>query len=216
MDKCVICGGIAFGPGPGGRKAVTGAMPRCETCQSLERHRAIRGFFEQVYDPMIFGRLRVLQFSKDPSVRPEWFKEYEYSVFGGHNSLDLCSIDRPTGAYDLVICNHVLEHVPDDAAALREMLRVIHVNGAIFLSVPDPCRQTTTRDWGFADEKQHGHRRYYGADIVLRFTQQIPHAIVQQVALEDKSTGTPDVAFIISYQLNEITHNFTRLHKKYL
>jgi hypothetical protein len=84
MDICVICGGIAFGPGPGGRKSVSGAMPRCETCQSLERHRAIRGFFEQVYDPMIFGRLRVLQFSKDPSVRPEWFKEYEYSVFGGH------------------------------------------------------------------------------------------------------------------------------------
>ena len=210
MEKCIICGGTSFGPGPGGRKAISGTMPRCETCQSLERHRAIRGFFEQVYDPEIFGALRVLQISRDPAVRPEWFKMYEYSIFEGHNSLDLCDIDRPNGHYDMVICNHVLEHVPDDSAALREMLRIVNVNGAIFLTVPDPCRQPTTRDWGYPDEKQHGHYRYYGMYIFLYFKRYVPGAVILQVALEDKVTGTPDVAFILSHSHNALTAHFSK------
>ena len=107
MD-CVICGGKNFGTGPGGRLAVTGVPPRCESCQSLERHRAIRGFFSKIYERDKFANLAVLQFSEDSAVRPEWFGSYEFSVYGGHNSLDLQNVERASASYDLVICNHVL------------------------------------------------------------------------------------------------------------
>ena len=35
---CNICSGATFGAGPNGRMSVNGRLPRCCTCQSLERH----------------------------------------------------------------------------------------------------------------------------------------------------------------------------------
>lgn len=203
MD-CVICGGQSFGAGPGGRKAVTGLMPRCETCQSLERHRAIRGFFSAIRDMSLFSELAVLQFSQDSAVRPEWFRSYEFSVYGGHNSLDLQNVARPSASYDLVICNHVLEHVPDDGAALRELTRIVKQDGIVFLTVPDPARRSETRDWGYPDESRHGHFREYGSDISDRFVRHIPSIFVFKVQMEDTVTRTPDVAYLLAHQQNRL------------
>ena len=202
--ECVICGGTTFGFGPSGRLAVTGAMPRCETCQSLERHRAIRGFFQNIYDPGLFREIKVLQFSKDAAVKPEWFKEYESSIYNGHNSLDLQKIDRASEVYDLVICNHVLEHVPNDGAALQELARVTKSDGIVFLTIPDPARRTRTVDWGFPDVNRHGHFREYGSDITVRFDRYIPSVLVLKISLEDAVTKTADVAYILAHRHNPL------------
>lgn len=209
--KCVICEGEYFGAGPGGRMAVTGALPRCETCQSLERHRAIRGFFDKIYDSSLFDKLDVLQFSKDSAVKPNWFGKYEYSVYEGHNSLDIQNIDRNSGFYDLVICNHVLEHVPNDGNALRELTRIVKHDGIVFLTVPDPARRKQTVEWGFPDMSRHGHYREYGSDIVLRFDQHIPSVFVAKVALEDSVTRTSDVAFILAHQQNRLLRQIRKV-----
>ena len=177
--------------------SVTGTPPRCETCQSLERHRAIRAFFNALVSPELKA-LRVLQFSSDRAVKPEWFGHFEVSVYGGKNSLDLQDIDRPDDDYDIVICNHVLEHVADDGAALNELVRIMKPGGFLFLTVPDPARRATTSDWGYPDDSQHGHYRIYGADIIERFAQHAPDAMIEQATLRDTATDTPDVAFIFS------------------
>ena len=209
MD-CVICGGQSFGAGPGGRKAVTGLLPRCETCQSLERHHAIRGFFSRIYDRDLFGKLAVLQFSQDAAVKPEWFRSYEFSVYGGHNSLDLQNVDRPSHSYDLVICNHVLEHVPDDGAALRELTRIVKADGIVFLTVPDPARRTETKDWGFPDQTRHGHFREYGSDISERFARHVPSVFVFKAQMEDVVTRTPDIAYIFAHRQNDLLRQIRR------
>jgi len=41
------------------------------------------------------------------------------------------------GSFDLVICNHSLEHFRDAAAAIREIRRVLKPQGRLFVSVPD-------------------------------------------------------------------------------
>lgn len=184
--------------------AVTGTMPRCETCQSLERHRAIRGFFATIYDGDMFKELNVLQFSKDAAVRPEWFGSYEYSVYEGHNSLDLQNVDRDSGSYDLVICNHVMEHVPDDGAAMKEMARLIKPDGLVFLTIPDPARRTKTTEWGYPDMSRHGHFREYGSDIIERFDRHIPEVFALKVHMEDTVTRTPDVAFLFAHRQNRL------------
>lgn len=184
--------------------AVTGVAPRCETCQSLERHRAIRSFFESIHDGRLFAGLSVLQFSADPAVKPEWFRHYEFSVYDGHNTLDLQNIDRESGSYDLVICNHVLEHVPSDGDALRELSRIVKKDGIVFLTVPDPARRSVTVDWGYPDESRHGHFREYGSDIDLRFESHISSMLIFKTELEDSVTRTPDIAFIFAHGQNPI------------
>ena len=84
---------------------------------------------------------------------------------GRAKSIDIQAIDRPDGAYDLVACSHVLEHVADDREALGELLRITTGEGLLYLVVPDPFREEKTRDWGFAKPEKHGHFRVYGADI---------------------------------------------------
>ena len=195
---CNICGSTKFGAGPNGRMAENGMPPRCEGCQSLERHRATREVMMKLRKPLDFSRRRVLQFSHDRTVERQWFKSYELSIYGGDSSLDLQRIDRPSGSYDFVICNHVLEHVPDDAKALMEMARITSEQGFVFLTVPAPHRLTTTTEWGYPDEKQHGHYRIYGKDIVKRFERFIPGIIAVEIPMHDPVTGVPDIAFLLT------------------
>ena len=145
-----------------------------------------------------FSSFRALQFSHDRTVEHRWFKSYELSIYGGTTSLDLQKIDRPSGSYDFVICNHVLEHVPDDAKALMEMVRITSEQGFVLLTVPAPHRLTTTTEWGYPDEKQHGHYRTYGKDIVTRFERFIPEIITIEIPMRDPVTSVPDIAFLLT------------------
>mgnify|MGYP003634014708 FL=1 len=194
---CPICGSTAFTTGPNGRLSPDGALPRCQGCRSLERHRAYRTVFAGL-DPSRFAELQVLQFSPDPAVGRDWFARHEVSEYGTDTELDLQAIDRPDASYDLVVVNHVLEHVPDDLAALRELDRVTRPDGFVFLSVPDPARVPATRHYGRAREDKHGHWRVYGPDIAERFDEALPDGFVVTLKPSDPVTGAPDTAFLIT------------------
>jgi SAM-dependent methyltransferase len=68
--------------------------------------------------------------------------------------------------FDTVICNDVLEHVADDQQALREVARVLRPAGTAYLHTPLVAEHTV--EYGFANLLDHGHRRAYGPDLVLR------------------------------------------------
>jgi SAM-dependent methyltransferase len=193
---CPICGGRDFVPGPKGRMAPNGTLPRCAKCQSLERHRIFRIMFERL-GPDDFRDLAAIQFSPDPTLDPKWFKSFELSIYGEGESLDIQKIDRPDGAYGFVACSHVLEHVADDNAALHELLRILEADGLLWLVVPDPFREETTRDWGFAKPEKHGHYRVYGADIAARFARTLPSQPVYSYFGEDPVTGERDGCFLL-------------------
>lgn len=195
-QQCPICGGATFGPGPKGRAAPNGAMPRCLGCGSLERHRIFRLMFDSL-GPEAFGTWKAIQFSPDPTVDPSWFASHELSVFGGSGGIDIQAIDRGDGAYDFVICSHVLEHVGDDRSALRELLRITQPDGLLFLAFPDPFRESTTRDWGFPKPEKHGHWRVYGADVGRLFAECIPDQPVLAYRGQDPVTGEWEGAFLL-------------------
>jgi ubiquinone/menaquinone biosynthesis C-methylase UbiE len=90
--------------------------------------------------------------------------------------IDIQAIPFPGNYFDIVICNHVLEHVPDDQKAMREFYRVLKPGGIGFISAPfDPKLARTVEETEPMSEKereklfgQHDHVRLYGKDYVDR------------------------------------------------
>lgn len=194
-QACPICLDTSLTLGPKGRLSPNGLMPRCGGCGALERHRTFRRVFDAIV-PVLSGG-RVLQFSPDPVVPREPFAAFEVSTFGGANHLDMAAIDRADGTYDLVVANHVLEHVEDDVAALSELDRVTLAEGVVFLSVPDLLRVRRTKEYGRARHDKYGHWRVYGPDIVERWRAAVPAWRGIAVVAIDPVTGEPDRATLL-------------------
>ena len=195
--RCNICGGQKFMRGPNERLSSTGKRPCCKRCHSFERHRAFRRIFLEL-GPRRLRTLRCLQFSRDPTVDGRWFDTYEVSIFDKSNSLDLQHLDRPDRRYDVIVCNHVLEHVPDYRAALRELGRVLSARGFLFLSFPDPYHVERTTDWGYPDPNVHEHYRHFGRDVEDVFREELPGCHVVAVTATDPATGTSDLAYVVT------------------
>lgn len=192
-STCPICGGRRFQPGPKGRLN-QGIKPSCTGCSSLERHRIIFNAYKALGTDLL-KQYSCLHFAPDRAVDPRWFGSYEMSTYEGENSLDLEAIDRRDGSYDWVICNHVLEHVADDARAMKEMLRIVKDDGVVQFAIPLPLLLEHTDDWGAPDWTQHGHFRVYGADFMDRFVGVLNDDNMLSVIGVDPVTGSQDVLF---------------------
>jgi SAM-dependent methyltransferase len=195
--RCIICGSKKFKAGPYDRLGANGKLPKCVRCRSMERHRAFHKIFLRIGIGE-FKAWRCLQFSKDPTVIARWFAHFERSLYGESNSLDLQAIDRPDASYDLIVCNHVLEHVPDYRTALRELARVLNARGFLLLSFPNPHRLEKTVDWGFPKPEEFGHYRNFGRDIEPVIAEHMPGCHVLPVIERDDITGDADIAYVVT------------------
>lgn len=91
--------------------------------------------------------------------------------------INLVAIPFDDSSFDLVIANHVLEHVDDDLAALREITRVLAPGGHAILQTPYAALlETTWSDRGVHTPEarlqafgQEDHVRLFGRDIFRRF-----------------------------------------------
>ena len=85
---------------------------------------------------------------------------------------DICDLPFEDNQYDVILCNHVLEHIPDDTKAMQELYRILKPGGMAILQIPqDLSRATTFADDSITDQKerakifgQYDHVRIYGRD----------------------------------------------------
>ncbi len=85
---------------------------------------------------------------------------------------DICDLPFKDNEFDVVFCNHVLEHIPDDTKAMQELYRVLKPNGMGIFQIPqDINRAETFEDNSITDPKerakifgQYDHVRVYGSD----------------------------------------------------
>lgn len=85
---------------------------------------------------------------------------------------DICNLPFEDNTYDIIFCNHVLEHIPDDTKAMHELYRVLKPGGMGIFQIPqDLSRATTFSDDTIVDQKerakifgQYDHVRVYGRD----------------------------------------------------
>jgi len=92
--------------------------------------------------------------------------------------VDITQLPFPDSSFDIIYCSHVLEHVPDDRKAMREIRRVLRPSGWAVLQVPIKGRRTY-EDWSITAPEdrqrvfgQSDHVRFYGNDFSERLTQQ--------------------------------------------
>ncbi len=91
--------------------------------------------------------------------------------------MDICNIQHSDGTFDAVYCSHVLEHVPDDRKAIRELHRVLAPAGWALILVPmrgDVTDEDPTIVDPVARQRrfgQHDHVRMYGRDIIDRLAE---------------------------------------------
>ena len=92
----------------------------------------------------------------------------------GPERIDVTNLEFADGRFDATVCNHVLEHVPEDTTAMREICRALKPGGWAILQVPDVWANQTDEDPNItaADARarfgQADHVRQYGWDYVDR------------------------------------------------
>jgi SAM-dependent methyltransferase len=158
-----------------------GADALCPRCLSLGRHRLLWLFLRDRVG-VATREASVLHFAPEEALtrRLRTLPNLRYLTADldpsiGMVTADITDIPFDAGAFDIVICSHVLEHVPDDRKAMREIFRVLRPGGAAYLMQPVSSAERTDEDLHLTDEAerrrrfgQRDHVRIYGQDFVER------------------------------------------------
>ncbi|MGB1268303.1 MAG: class I SAM-dependent methyltransferase [Flavobacteriaceae bacterium] len=145
---------------------------------SLERHRLLWLFLKN--ETAFFTKQqKVLHFAPEQAFYKRFrkMKNLNYTTTDLESPLadvkaDICNLPFQDDEFDVIFCNHVLEHIPDDTKAMQELFRVLKPKGMAILQIPqDLSRAHTFEDNSITDRKerakifgQYDHVRIYGRD----------------------------------------------------
>lgn len=145
---------------------------------SLERHRLIWLYLERETD-FFQAPASVLHMAPEKAflARLKKRNRFAYTTCDLESPLadikaDICDLPFKDASFDWILCNHVLEHIPNDTKAMQELFRVLKPGGKALLQVPlDPNREVTFEDDNITNKTerttvfgQYDHVRIYGLD----------------------------------------------------
>lgn len=157
----------------------------CPHCLSLERHRLLWLYLERE-TPLFASLPTLLHIAPEVCLMRHLKPRYaackeRYKTADLESPLadlhfDIQQIPLDDESFDVVICNHLMEHVEDDRQAMRELHRILKKGGwGVLLSPVELDRATTFEDDSITDRKertrifgQYDHRRIYGNDFADR------------------------------------------------
>ena len=154
----------------------------CPGTLSLERHRLLWLYLTRKTD-FLKQSLKILHIAPEQVFYKKFkaLKNWEYTSTDLRSPLadvkaDICELPFENEQYDLIFCNHVLEHIQDDKKAMEELYRVLKKGGTLIAQVPlDENLDDTFEDDSISDKKertrifgQYDHVRIYGKDYYTR------------------------------------------------
>jgi len=171
-------------------KQMVGAGVRnhiCPYCQSTDRDRLVKLYLDKSFN-LKTDKLSILHIAPEPALYNILSKyknlvyhpavKYHEGIYYPKNIdlVDITDMYFENSKFDIIICNHVLEHIENDIVALREIFRVLRRNGTAILQVPysrvlsetyENKDMTTSRQ---REEHfgQFDHVRLYGDDYSSR------------------------------------------------
>lgn len=174
--ECPICGFT------GRRFQEFGNPPRpdaqCPTCLALERHRLLWVYLQNETD-VSNGAGRLLYFAPKSCIEDGLRDRSNLQLVTTDLMMntvdaktDITRLPFSTSTFDIVICSHVLEHVPEDGVAISELHRVVKEGGCAVILVPKYDIDETHEDESITSPEgreeafgQHDHVRKYGRDF---------------------------------------------------
>lgn len=145
---------------------------------SLERHRLLWLYLKNETD-FFTAEKKVLHFAPEQCFlkRFRTLKNINYTTTDLLSPIadvkaDICNLPFKDKSYDIILCNHVLEHIPNDTKAMQELYRILKPGGMGIFQIPqDLSREITFEDDSITDKKertkifgQYDHVRVYGKD----------------------------------------------------
>jgi SAM-dependent methyltransferase len=145
---------------------------------SLERHRLLWLYLKNETD-FFTAKNKVLHFAPEQAFYKRFRKmsNLDYITTDLNSPLadvkaDICNLPFNNSEFDIILCNHVLEHIPDDTKAMQELYRILKPGGFGVFQIPqDLSRAKTFEDDSITDKKerakifgQYDHVRIYGRD----------------------------------------------------
>ncbi|WP_186758318.1 class I SAM-dependent methyltransferase [Echinicola salinicaeni] len=179
--NCTVCDHSFRKFLPYGRKARENAL--CPNCLALERHRLMWLFLQQKTN-FFSAPLKVLHVAPELCFidRFEKLKNLDY-ITGDIESplakvkMDIHDIPFEDNSFDVVFCNHVMEHVDDDILACKEINRVLKPDGWGIIQSPVYDIPKTLEDKSVTSPTererlfgQRDHVRKYGHDYAKRLS----------------------------------------------
>ncbi len=152
---------------------------------SLERHRLLWLYLKNETD-FFSANSKILHFAPEQCFlkRFKTLKNLDYTTTDLLSPIadvkaDICNLPFKDNTFDVILCNHVLEHIPDDTKAMEELYRVMKQGGYGIFQIPqDLDRATTFEDNSITDKKerakifgQYDHVRVYGRDYFDKLSQ---------------------------------------------
>ena len=150
----------------------------CPGTLSLERHRLLWLYLDRQTD--FFRQPLIVLHVAPEQIFYQRFKamtQWQYTTVDLHSPLadikaDIGQLPFGDNQFDLILCNHVLEHIPNDTKAMQELYRVMKPGGWGIFQIPqDLKRENTFEDDTITDKKerakifgQYDHVRIYGRD----------------------------------------------------
>jgi SAM-dependent methyltransferase len=145
------------------------ANAQCPACGAFERHRQLWVWLDR--SGVATGRVLDLapQRGLGPALarRSETYVSADLQEGRAMRVSDICALEDDDASFDFISCSHVLEHVPDDAAAMRELWRVLAPGGVAVL--PVPLRDDVTDEDLSCTDPDERLRRFGQADHVRRY-----------------------------------------------
>jgi N-acetylglucosaminyl-diphospho-decaprenol L-rhamnosyltransferase len=169
--ECNVCGwtGSAFYPNTGPGYHEQGVT--CPGCSSLDRHRSLLALLLSETDTFTPGT-KVVEVApmrgfealmrRQPGMDYTSFDLERHAMEQG----DITAMRWADGEVDVFLCFHVLEHIPDEQAALREIHRILRPGGVAVIQVPVDWTAPETVEYGAPDPRDVGHVRRYGRDFL--------------------------------------------------
>lgn len=173
---------------------------QCPSCQCNDRDRHLWHYMTALGLAQGLGTMRVLHIAPERHIEaliasfapPVYLRGDLHPQRSDHLRLDVEALPFEPDSFDLVICNHVLEHVANPARALAQFHRCLGPGGLLIAQTPyAPALKHTFEKHGEVSPAfarlfygQDDHVRLFGADIVQVFRaagfsgEPIPHAVL--------------------------------------